>query len=290
QGGIKGLFKTFTVSAYPEIPNATETVESMAPKNPTAFENHSFTFAVSKDDKNLYTSNQDLINGQYVLYNGGIAEDTEYGSTPNLSCTPDFCSQIIVYEPKAVVGNYIVVEPTGTTFTPPEAGSPAPYVEKKQVQNNLVASTTSVYNQTKNPIPSQNSTLNEMRVTPPAPELNQYLLQFLEALLLTLVIETLLLLGLFKLFPSELVSNKSIITASIFASALTLPYVWFVFPYFVAGQFVWGLAFGEIFAFLVEALFYRWFLKISLKKALLFSFIVNLVSFCIGYLISHFWL
>ncbi len=114
-----------------------------------------------------------------------------------------------------------------------------------------------------------------------------YLKSFFKAWLLTVAVESFVLVGLLRKFPSkEPVSFKLLIASSIFASSLTLPYVWFVFPYLLVGRFGVGLILGELFAWLAEAIFYYLFLKISIKKALIFSFIANLSSYALGYLIT----
>jgi spore maturation protein SpmA len=81
---------------------------------------------------------------------------------------------------------------------------------------------------------------------------------------------------------------KQLVSAGIFASSLTLPYVWFVFPYLFLGKYSLSLGLSELFAWLVEALFYKMFLKISFKNAIIASFIANLLSYSLGYFLGRY--
>ena len=73
----------------------------------------------------------------------------------------------------------------------------------------------------------------------------------------------------------------ALIAVTIFASCLTLPYVWFFFPEFIKNRSQFIIV-SEIFAWLIESLFYAVTLKIPIHKALLFSFCANSVSFLLG--------
>lgn len=109
-----------------------------------------------------------------------------------------------------------------------------------------------------------------------------YELMFLKALITTVIIEVLVLLGLWKLlFKKE--KLEKVIFFGIVASTLTLPYVWFVFPVFFRG-FGW-IIFAELFAFLAESLIYKMSFSISWKIALVISFICNLASLLLGLII-----
>lgn len=107
---------------------------------------------------------------------------------------------------------------------------------------------------------------------------------FLIALGATLMVETIVLLGLSRLRRDPF-SPERIAGASILASTLTIPYVWFVFPPLAPAG--WGIASGEAFAFLAEALIYRRLLPASWPTAILYSAAANLASYLFGiYLIS----
>ncbi|MBI5047229.1 hypothetical protein HZC07_05885 [Candidatus Micrarchaeota archaeon] len=82
-----------------------------------------------------------------------------------------------------------------------------------------------------------------------------------------------------------------ILRNAIAASSITLPFVWFVFP-IVGSWFSFGwvvyTSVAEIFAFGIEAIFYRFFFpKMNWKHAIVASFICNLLSFGIGLVAEH---
>ena len=117
-----------------------------------------------------------------------------------------------------------------------------------------------------------------------------YLYKFFIAWLITITIETGVILVIFKYVLKNYVTEfKLVVFASIFASSLTLPYVWFVFPYLPNLHYPQNLILSELFAWLAEALFYKIFLKLSPKQALLISLAANLASFVFGFLIGHKW-
>lgn len=105
---------------------------------------------------------------------------------------------------------------------------------------------------------------------------------FLWALLLTLVVEVpivfLILRFKYKNFHSE-----NVIFSSILASALTLPYFWFIVPAFISERIVYILL-GESVIVLIEAFLYYKLLKVKFTQALLISFIANLASALVGLL------
>lgn len=120
-----------------------------------------------------------------------------------------------------------------------------------------------------------------------------YLIEFFKALSLTLSVE--LAIGLLlrmadrkftlKFNPSlKSTSLIKFITAILFASILTLPYVWFIFPILIKDRLLFGIS-AELFAFLMETLLYHFFLELNLKSSLILSFSLNLGSFLIGLLI-----
>ncbi|MBX4190060.1 hypothetical protein KW791_02075 [Candidatus Parcubacteria bacterium] len=105
-----------------------------------------------------------------------------------------------------------------------------------------------------------------------------YVHHFLVALLLTVVAETLIVaVFIFKIYRLKL---KNIIATSIVVNVLTLPYVWFVFPFLTSRTS--ALVIAEIFAWVVEAILYKIFLKLSFKQALIVSFVANLASYLLG--------
>ncbi|MEK7546744.1 MAG: hypothetical protein AAB536_01010 [Patescibacteria group bacterium] len=104
--------------------------------------------------------------------------------------------------------------------------------------------------------------------------------RFITSLVFTAVVETAILLLIFKfIWKKPALDYKSIIFAGLFASFATIPYVWFVFPYAYNWSPDASLVFSELFAFAVEAIFYRLFLKISWRTAFVASFCGNAASY-----------
>ncbi len=112
-----------------------------------------------------------------------------------------------------------------------------------------------------------------------------YQLNFLSALALTVLIETLLLIILFRIIQKEIKQElKLIVFAGIIASVATLPYLWFIAPYFIKTKIFYHV-FCELFAVLAESLIYYFVLRIGYLKALVYSLICNGVSYIIGLLV-----
>ena len=115
-----------------------------------------------------------------------------------------------------------------------------------------------------------------------------YQIQFLEALLLTVAMETVALFLLVRLrfkIQRTVLPNALLLFAGIFASSATLPYLWFALRGFLRPYELEAVV-GELLVFLVEAVFYYFVLKIGLKRSLLVSFVCNLASVMGGMLIS----
>jgi len=109
-----------------------------------------------------------------------------------------------------------------------------------------------------------------------------YETRFLISLFVTLTIEVPILFFLLGFFNKK-ISIKKIISVGIVASALTLPYLWFVLsPYVLSNYYIY---IGEILILLIESVIYNQFLELNLGKALSISFVCNLVSFLIGLMI-----
>lgn len=70
------------------------------------------------------------------------------------------------------------------------------------------------------------------------------------------------------------------------ASTLTLPYVWFIFP-LIQPRWLFS-AIAEIFAWLMEAIFYRYFFEWKWHTTIFFSFGLNLFSYLLGILIFQY--
>jgi len=103
-------------------------------------------------------------------------------------------------------------------------------------------------------------------------------------LLITVLIESLILLFIIRfLFKNKKLSLKKIFSFGILASALTLPYLWFVLPSYIALNYY--IFVGELVVIVIEAVIYNNFLGLNLKKAVIASFICNVFSFAAGLLI-----
>jgi hypothetical protein len=116
-----------------------------------------------------------------------------------------------------------------------------------------------------------------------------YTYRFLFALVFTIFIETIILWifirKIFK-FEDEKFSGSNIIFAGIMVSFSTISYVWYIFPILIYWSFKLSLILSEIFAILVEAVFYRFYFDIKFRYCLLISFICNLFSWGLGYLLE----
>jgi len=114
-----------------------------------------------------------------------------------------------------------------------------------------------------------------------------YEIRFLQALALTVAVEVpalfLLLRYVFKARGGGLEAYR-IALAGLFASAATLPYLWFVVPAFVDSRGMQITA-GEIVVVLTEALFYAVVLRLGFPRALALSAAANAASVAVGLLI-----
>ncbi len=110
-----------------------------------------------------------------------------------------------------------------------------------------------------------------------------YIHRFLTSWGFTIFVETAVLFFLLIfVFKRKDISPKQILAAGIFGSFATIPYVWFVFPYLTTWSRNTSLYFSEPFVFIVEAIFYKIFLKTNYKTALILSFVANLASYMLG--------
>ena len=115
--------------------------------------------------------------------------------------------------------------------------------------------------------------------------MNFYVKDFILALIFTDVTETIVLFCLlWYVFKIRVDGWQKIIIAGLFASFMTLPYVWFVFTMFFWQKNTYVIV-SEMFAFIMEAIFYRFFLKLDWKMAFLASLLCNAVSFLLGLLL-----
>lgn len=112
-----------------------------------------------------------------------------------------------------------------------------------------------------------------------------YTHSFIVSLTFTVFVETLALIFLVRKFlkiNKEEIDNARLLFSGFFASFSTIPYVWYVFPNIITWPRSVSLHYSEIFAFLMEALFYRIYLKTSAKNSLLISLVCNSISYSLG--------
>ena len=106
---------------------------------------------------------------------------------------------------------------------------------------------------------------------------SSYFLSFSLAYFLTLIIEGIIV----WFFLRKTISITKLLLAIIVANTITLPFVWFFFPFL--SDYLTFLIISELFAFIAEALLYFKILKLKLINAVKISLIANLVSFLIGF-------
>jgi hypothetical protein len=106
--------------------------------------------------------------------------------------------------------------------------------------------------------------------------------EFAIALFITLAIEVPVAIALVKLaYKRRDIAASRIAGAGILASALTLPYLWFVLPALALPRGLYAML-GEVLVVLVEALLYRMMLGLKFADALLISAIANAASAAAG--------
>jgi len=111
-----------------------------------------------------------------------------------------------------------------------------------------------------------------------------YELSFLFSLILTLIVEIPIVFLMVR-YINKAIDKLNIILSGALASTLTLPYFWFVMPAYVSNRMLY-IVIGESLIILIEALIYYRLLKLKFTQALLVSFIANLASVIVGYLIG----
>ena len=110
---------------------------------------------------------------------------------------------------------------------------------------------------------------------------NNRFVKFLIAWLLTILIETIVLFIIAKLFrKKDQISNLRLIIVWILASTITLPLLRFVFPLFIADGVEYTVIW-ELLVTLIEIFIIKYWLKVSRGKAILASIICNLCSYLI---------
>lgn len=117
--------------------------------------------------------------------------------------------------------------------------------------------------------------------------MRSYEMEFLISLAGTITIETSVLFALVKiLFKREgkTIKNHLLFFTGIFASATTLPYVWFVLPLYIKDGILFILI-TELSVIAGEALIVYCILKLSIPKSITISLVCNICSFTAGQII-----
>ena len=108
---------------------------------------------------------------------------------------------------------------------------------------------------------------------------------FFSAWLMTIIIETIILFMVSKLFWRENpISNRRLFAVWVLASTITLPLLWLVLPLFFENYIVYTIVW-ELFVTMIEAVILKYWLKISRWKAILASVVCNTVSYLLWLLI-----
>ena len=111
------------------------------------------------------------------------------------------------------------------------------------------------------------------------------LVKFLIARLITILIETIVLFAIAKLFrKNDQISNWRLILIWILASTITLPLLRFVLPLFITDKVGYTIIW-ELSVTLIEIFIIKYWLKISRTKAIIASIVCNLCSYLLGLLI-----
>jgi hypothetical protein len=115
----------------------------------------------------------------------------------------------------------------------------------------------------------------------------EYETLFIRALIITVLIECLTAAALKRAAAKRLGLSQTypkFLTMVALASCLTLPYVWFVLPAFLPHGIIYAVS-AELFAFVVEAIWYSLALQINIKQAAVLSFAANGLSCLAGLLL-----
>ncbi len=114
-----------------------------------------------------------------------------------------------------------------------------------------------------------------------------YEYRFLQAFALTLLIELPVFLFLHSKLARRAAPLTTLLVVGACASALTLPYVWFVFPAFLQG--LPYVVLSEAFAVAAEAVLYAAWLRLAPARSLALSVACNVASYLVGgFLLARF--
>ncbi len=108
-------------------------------------------------------------------------------------------------------------------------------------------------------------------------------MQFLYSVLVTLLIEVPLafLFLRFFLYANNKNLRLRIFCITSFASLITMPYVWFVLPYFINDYNLYFII-AESLVIIAESLIYYTLLELRFQYAIIVSFLTNVISAIAG--------
>jgi len=115
--------------------------------------------------------------------------------------------------------------------------------------------------------------------------------RFLKALIITIVIEAITIYFVSSFLAKKyrrksyaIRTARDIFLLGILPSSLTLPYLWFVIPFFIVDA-TQRILIGELLVVVFEALLFKLLTRFNLKICLGMSFLANFTSFAIGRLL-----
>ncbi len=113
----------------------------------------------------------------------------------------------------------------------------------------------------------------------------QYEQKFLFSLLLTLIVEIPIAVSFVKFLSNHKgIKISKIVFTGLMASALTLPYFWFVLPAYISSRNLY-IFLGEVLIIFIEAIVYNQLLKLKLSEAFVVSVVSNVASTFLGLVI-----
>jgi len=108
--------------------------------------------------------------------------------------------------------------------------------------------------------------------------------KFLFSLLLTLIVEIPIVVFFVKyLYKHEEIKISKIVFVGFIASALTLPYFWFILPAYISDRSIYIIV-GEPLVILAETIIYNQLLKLKLSESFVVSLVANSSSILLGLL------
>lgn len=115
---------------------------------------------------------------------------------------------------------------------------------------------------------------------------HQFLLNWSFTLLVEIFFFILVTRYFFKISYQK-ISLSRLVIGGIFASSITIPWVWFVSPVLFYNSIPIAVMIGEMFAFVVESVFYVFAFKFSVRQAIVISLITNIASFSLGQVLLY---